>query len=221
MNKKLFLLLLSVFFCVNAAALPIGFVYLKDVDPSIQQDMRYKTSNNFLGRPVTGYQAGICILTHKAALALKTVQQQLKKQNLSLKVYDCYRPQMAVNDFVHWSHDPADQRMKKTYYPNINKRDLFKKGYISARSGHTRGSTVDLTLAQQDGKALDMGTHFDFADKSSHPAYGRLHKNVLAHRALLRHVMQQAGFEPLVTEWWHFTLRKEPFPETYFNFVVR
>lgn len=208
----------------SAFALPSGFVYLKDIDNTILQDIRYFTANNFTAKPVPGYQSASCILTHQAATALHNVQQRLKKQSLGLKVYDCYRPTQAVEAFVQWSQDAQDQKMKKEYYPHVNKKDLFKLGYISSQSGHSRGSTVDLTIVKYDKgqpKELPMGTHFDFLDPASHPAAQNISPTAKKNRMLLSTMMQNAGFKPLSTEWWHFTLANEPFINQYFNFPVR
>lgn len=206
-------------------ALPHKFVYLKDVDPSIIQEMKYITQDNFIGRPIAGYEAAQCILTQPAALALAKVQQALKAKGLSLKVFDCYRPQTAVNDFIKWSKDVSDQKMKAKYYPRVNKADFFTLGYVGAKSGHTRGSTVDLTIvrleANQPPKELAMGTRFDFMDELSHALSEHIQGRPRDNRFLLRHAMQQAGFNPYDTEWWHFTLKNEPFPETYFDFPVK
>lgn len=208
----------------NCFALPNGFVYLKDVDPSIIQDIRYYTNNNFVGHPIAGYDAPQCILTKKAALKLAKIQQKLKLQSLSLKVFDCYRPQMAVNQFISWSKDPLDQKMKSDYYPNVNKEDFFKLDYVAAKSGHTRGSTVDLTIVhlsdEESPIELKMGTHFDYLDPASHPLQPNLSETARRNQLFLRNVMFQAGFKPILTEWWHFTLKDEPYPDTYFNFPV-
>lgn len=210
----------QLFIGVNSIMLPPGFVYLNDIDPTIIQDIRYFTEDNFIGRPITSYHAHRCILTLPAANALKDIQNQLKTQSLSLKVFDCYRPQSAVDDFLTWSQAPNDQKMKPLYYPNVNKADLFKLGYLAAKSAHSRGSTVDLTIVELPSKKeLDMGTHFDFLDESSHTynAQGLALKN----RLFLRDLMEKAYFIPYDKEWWHFTLKEEPFSATYFNFAVK
>ena len=205
--------------------LPIDFVYLKDVAPTIQQDIRYHTNNNFIGKPLPGYENSVCILTKPTADALLHVQQELNKKNLGLKVFDGYRPQMTVDEFVRWSHDVTDQKMKSNYYPNVNKKDFFKLGYVAKKSGHTRGSTVDLTIIDlRTHKELDMGTHFDFMDKLSHPFNHAVTLKQFQNRQLLNTVMAKYGFIPLKendTEWWHFTLKNELFPNTYFNFPNR
>lgn len=203
-------------------ALPANFIYLEDIDPSIKQDVRYFTANNFIGRPVKGYLAPRCILTYSAGLALKRVQDELKPQGLGLKVFDCYRPQMACNDFMIWSKDIADQKTKKDYFPRVNKADFFKVGYVAEKSSHSRGSTVDLTIIRLANQTeLNMGTHFDFMDELSHPSNTLVGKEAYDNRMLLSNLMQKYGFEPILTEWWHFTLKDEPYPEQYFNFVVQ
>ncbi len=209
----------------HAANLPKGFVYLQDVDPSVIQTMKYYSADNFIGRPIKGYVAPKCILTQNTAQALAKLQVRLKSQGLGIKIYDCYRPTMAVNDFINWSRDIKDQRQKNNYYPAVDKADFFKLGYVAEKSGHSRGSTVDLTLvrfdAQHQPTELDMGTHFDFMDETSHPLNNTIHDQAKQHRMLLRTLMAEAGFIPLETEWWHFTLKNEDFPNTYFNFLVQ
>jgi zinc D-Ala-D-Ala dipeptidase len=220
-SRKSFLLL--IFFIANSYAIntPNEFVYLQNFAPSIQQDLRYYSHNNFIGRPIAGYKKPVCILTKYAAAVLLKIQYELAEQGLGLKVFDCYRPQMAVDDFFHWSQDATDQKMKSAYYPHINKAELFKRNYIARRSGHTRGSTVDLTLVDLNtNKPLDMGTPFDFLDPLSHPANRAISREQFKNRILLRSVMLKFGFSPLKTEWWHFTLSNEPYKDTYFNFPV-
>lgn len=206
-----------------------GFVYLKDVDSTIRQDVRYACGNNFVGMPISGYEKPLVILSAPAASALTTAQQKLTKDSdgkLTLLVYDGYRPQRAVDDFVKWSKDLSDIVTKDEYYPNIaHKSDLFDQGYIAKRSGHTRGSTVDLTMAVvEDGKdavqPLDMGSAFDLFDPVSHPLTGQVGPEAKSNRMSLRELMTSHGFKPLETEWWHFTLENEPFPDSYFDFPV-
>lgn len=196
------------------------FVYVTEIIPNIKQDIRYFGNNNFVGRPIIGYKKPVCLLTSEAANALSKVQALLNKQNLSLLVYDCYRPQMAVNDFIQWSQN-ADQTMKSLFYPHIDKRNLFKLNYIARRSGHTRGSTVDLTIVDlENNHILDMGTPFDYLDPLSHPDNRNITKEQFQNRMLLRSLMIKFGFSPIRTEWWHFTLKNEPYKNTYFNFFV-
>lgn len=199
---------------------PDNFVYVTEIIPNIKQDIRYFRNNNFVGRPIIGYKKPVCILTHAAARALLKVQMALNKQNLGLLVYDCYRPQMAVNDFIQWSQN-TDQTMKSLFYPHIDKRNLFKLNYIARRSGHTRGSTVDLTIVDlENNQVRDMGTPFDYLDPLSHPDNRNITKEQFQNRMLLRSLMIKFGFRPIKTEWWHFTLQNEPYKNTYFNFFV-
>ena len=225
------------------ADLPQGFVYLRDVAPTVRQDMRYYGSHNFTGRPIPGYLAPECILTAPAARALAAVQADLAASNLSLVVYDCYRPQRAVHDFVTWGQNPAEQGMKAEFYPRVDKADFVKLGYVADKSSHTRGSTVDLAIVPlppaapapysdsapkvdcttparwRDG-SLDFGTAFDCMDPASHVDATALPPAALRNRALLRGVMLKNGFKGYDKEWWHFTLADEPFPQTYFDFPV-
>ncbi len=230
----------------RAGSLPPNFVYLHQVDPTIIQDIRYYGSHNFIGRRIKGYHAPTCILTKQAALALAKVQRDLRKQSLSLKVYDCYRPQMAVNDFVRWSHDPQAKKMKTEFYPREPKDKLFDRGYIAKRSGHTRGSTVDLTIVplpykqpapykysphaapcyapvaqRYDDGSLDMGTGYDCLDDLSHALTKQVSSQVYKNRMLLRKLMLKYGFKPFDKEWWHFTLANEPYKDHYFNFPIK
>jgi D-alanyl-D-alanine dipeptidase len=212
--------------CLSSAAaqapkLPAGFVYLRDIDPTIIQDMRYAGANNFVGRPLRGYQAAECVVKRKVGALLKSVQEELALQNLSLKMFDCYRPTRAVAHFVRWARDFADNAGKPEFYPDIDKRNLFKQGYIATHSGHSRGSTVDLTLAHADGAELDMGTPFDLFSPRSWPSDASVGSEARANRALLAAVMRRHGFVRYAKEWWHFTLANEPFPHTYFDFPVQ
>lgn len=219
--KRFSILLIALLSGCAHKALPSNFVALSAVAPTVQQDMRYHTSENFVGRPIAGYPNGICVLTKQAADAVLRVQAELHKKGLGLKVFDCYRPQKAVNDFVVWSKDVRDQKMKSEYYPRVDKAEFFELGYVAAKSGHTRGSTVDLTVIDlKTGKQLDMGGEFDFMDERSHPTCQTITPEQYRNRMMLRELMLQNKFKPLATEWWHFTLEKEPFPDTYFNFEV-
>ncbi|WP_243360128.1 M15 family metallopeptidase [Fundidesulfovibrio terrae] len=225
--------------------LPRGFVSLREVAPEIVQDMRYHGWHNFLGRPVKGYDAPECILTIDTAKALKAVQDELSASGLGLKVYDCYRPKRAVEDFWVWSKNPDDQQAKAEFYPNVDKKDFFDLGYVAKKSGHSRGSTVDLTIVNlpyKEGEAftpgqelvpctasfdwrfkdgsLDMGTGFDCMDELSHSLSTAIPMVAQENRMLLRKIMEKHGFSPYEQEWWHFTLKKEPFPDTYFDFPV-
>lgn len=220
--KQLFYLLILSSYIVNAQKLPKGFSYINDISPSIQQELRYCSNNNFIGTSINGYQESKLIITTVAANALKKVQNELVKKGLSLKVFDAYRPQTAVNHFVKWARVIDDTLKKQEYYPTINKRHLFKKGYISSRSGHSRGSTVDLTIVNiKTNKELDMGSPFDFFGVSSHVAYPKLTNDQKKNRQLLQTIMNKNNFRSYSKEWWHFTLRHEPFPKTYFSFPVK
>jgi D-alanyl-D-alanine dipeptidase len=227
------------------ASLDPDFVSLHEVDPSIIQEIRYATDHNFIGRPIKGYLSPKCMLSRKAALALSQVQKELLTYSLSLKVYDCYRPQRAVNDFVEWAKDLSDLKMKKEFYPGVDKSDLFKDGYIAEKSGHSRGSTVDLTIVSlplaseakyNEGvtlkecylpvqtrftdNSLDMGTGFDCFDPLAHTANSEIGNAQKKNRLLLKSVMEKFGFKNLAEEWWHFTLRDEPYPDRYFDFEI-
>jgi D-alanyl-D-alanine dipeptidase len=225
----LFCLLLFAAFAFPAAArcetLPAGFVYVDEVVPGIQVELRYYSDYNFVGKRVDGYVAPRCILTREATEALKGVQKDLNVFGLGLKVYDGYRPQRSVDHFVRWGKDPGDTRMKKDFYPNVEKSQVFKEGYIAEKSGHSRGSTVDLTIVALGAKAsdqgLDMGTAFDYFGQQSWPDNAEVGADARAHRMLLKLVMEKHGFKPYDKEWWHFTLKNEPYPETYFDFPVQ
>jgi zinc D-Ala-D-Ala dipeptidase len=225
--RKTCWLALFVFVLMNSIAsmasppLPDGFVYLEEVVPSIRLEMRYFSDNNFTGRPVDGYLKPRCIVTKEAAAALKGVQDELSPFGLGIKVFDAYRPQRAVDNFVRWAADLNDTILKPRYYPDVAKQDLFKEGYIAAKSSHSRGSTVDLTIIElSSGAELDMGSSFDFFGPISWPGSALVPPPKLAHRLLLRTLMMKYGFNPYAQEWWHFTLAGEPYPETYFDFPV-
>lgn len=206
----------------NAGPLHRGFAYVNGVIPNALYDVRYYSSNNFVGKRIDGYEAPRVVLTMQATLALADVQAELEGFGLSLKIFDGYRPQRAVNHFVRWAKDLKDTKMKKAFYPNVNKKNLFRDGYIASKSGHSRGSTVDLTIVDmKTGKELDMGTPFDYFDPRSWPKRADMSTKVRANRALLRSVMERHGFKPYEQEWWHFTLKNEPFPKTYFDFPVK
>jgi zinc D-Ala-D-Ala dipeptidase len=201
---------------------PSGFVDTAAVVDGLTLDMRYFGNNNFVGERIDGYEHARCLLSAQAALALAAVQSSLAARGLGLKVFDCYRPQRAVAHFVRWAQKVDDVRRKSQFYPDVDKRDLFKDGYISERSGHSRGSTVDLTLVRRaDGRELDMGSPFDFFSPKSWPTDRSVSSEAQKNRALLAEAMAAGGFRPYDKEWWHFTLVNEPFPETYFDFPVR
>jgi D-alanyl-D-alanine dipeptidase len=224
---------------------PAGFVALSDVDPTILQDIRYATPHNFVGRPIDGYLEPLCILTRAAAQALHQVQLAARALGYTLKMYDCYRPQRAVDEFVAWAKRLDDQTMKAEFYPDVPKADLFADGYIGAPTAHSRGSTMDLTLVALPPRSqppfvpgqplvactapvaqrfpdntIDMGTGFDCFDSLAHTADPRVTGTPKANRLLLRDLMAGAGFANYPYEWWHYSLTHEPFPSTYFNFPV-
>ena len=217
--KILFLLLFC--FGLTSAQLPKEFVYVKDVIPTIKVELRYFSSNNFLGKPVEGYKREVAILTVQAAEALKNAQDELKQYNLSIMIYDSYRPQTAVNHFVRWAKNLHDTINKQTYYPAVKKQHLFQEGYISSQSGHSRGSTMDITLVDINTcEPLDMGSPYDFFGPESWIANLELTTQQRANRLLLQTIMLKHGFKFYTKEWWHFTLRNEPFPDIYFDFPV-
>lgn len=205
--------------------LPQGFIYLEEFIPNITVDLRYYSDHNFVGQRINGYLAPKAILTGKAAKALKAVQQELNASGLGLKIYDAYRPQQAVNHFIRWAKDLKDTKTKAEFYPDVAKKNLFKEGYIDAKSTHSRGSTLDLTIihlaASPPDNELDMGTPFDFFSPKSWLASRAVTIQQRANRLLLYRVMKKHGFKYSNKEWWHFTLRNEPYPKTYFDFPVR
>jgi zinc D-Ala-D-Ala dipeptidase len=200
---------------------PAAFVDAAAVVPGLVAEMRYAGTHNFVGRRIDGYAAANCLLTRPAADALAEVARDLAPRGLVIKVFDCYRPARAVANFVRWAHDLNDTAGKAEFYPNVDKRTVFHDGYISSRSGHSRGSTLDLTLARTGDGELDMGTPFDFFSPLSSPAAIGVSAEAKANRALLATAMRRRGFRPYIKEWWHFTLAAEPFPKTYFDFPVQ
>ncbi|MFF5343017.1 M15 family metallopeptidase [Streptomyces althioticus] len=224
---------------------PRDFVALHSVDPTILHEIRYVTPHNFVGERIDGYRQPLCILTRPAAEALRTAQRRLLPQGYSLKVYDCYRPQRAVDHFVRWAEDLGDQTMKAEFYPNVDKTRLFADGYIAEKSGHSRGSTVDLTLVKLPARparpyrpgepltpcfapkderfpdnSLDMGTGYDCFDTLSHTLDPRITGEQRANRMLLKNTLEDLGFVNLAEEWWHYTFKPEAYPDTYFDFPV-
>lgn len=205
------------------APVPAGFVDAVAVVDGLVVDIRYFGTDNFVGEKIDGYERPRCLLSAQAARALAAVQRGLAARGLGLKVFDCYRPVRAVAHFVRWARRIEDNPKRKAeYYPDIDKRDLFKLGYIAARSGHSRGSTVDLTLVRRaDNTQLDMGTPYDFSGRQSWVADKSVSVEAQKNRALFAAAMARGGFRPYHKEWWHFTLANEPFPDTYFDFPVR
>ncbi|MDR0296856.1 MAG: M15 family metallopeptidase [Rickettsia sp.] len=244
--KYIFISLLLITFTVHpsfAAKLPENFVYLKDINPTIIENLRYYSSKNFCGKVIDGYKANRVILTKPAAEALSEVQKELLANGYSLVIYDAYRPQRTVNYFIEWAKDLSDQTTKSDYYPNVNKDDLFILGYIAKKSDHTRGSTVDLTIIKSsdvlhdititkrkltDGRSIsflddgtvEMGSSFDLFDVASHHDSNVITPEYLAQRGYLRAIMKKHGFNEYNKEWWHYTLNNEPFPNTYFDFEI-
>ncbi|MDH3323612.1 MAG: M15 family metallopeptidase [Flavobacteriaceae bacterium] len=197
------------------------FVNLKEIMPDLRSDLRYYGSHNFVGKPIDGYNAPVLLLTKEAAHALKKVQDELKKIGFGLLIYDAYRPQRAVDHFVRWAQDEEDTTMKVEFYPNIDKKDIFAKGYISPKSGHSRGSTVDLTIVSLKTRhILNMGSPYDLFDEISSIENKNITQNQQALRLLLKRRMEKHGFKSYPKEWWHFTLKNEPYPSTYFDFPV-
>ena len=198
-----------------------GFVKLAEAVPDVILEIRYYSTYNFVGARIDGYEAPVAMLTKEAAAALKEVSDELITKGYRLKIYDAYRPQRAVDHFARWAEDLKDTKMKRYFYPDLDKSVLFDQGYIDYKSGHSRGSTLDLTLFNmKTEKEVDMGGTFDFFGVQSHPDYKEITKRQYKNRMILRKAMTSHGFRPLSTEWWHFTLNNEPYPDTYFNFPV-
>lgn len=198
-----------------------NFVVLADFVPSIIQEIRYHSTYNFIGDRIDGYEEPIALCTRECARAVRGAANELFVRGYRLKVFDAYRPMSAVKHFVLWGIEDTDQRMKQYFYPDIEKMDTFKLGYIAARSSHSRGSTVDLTLFNMaTGREVDMGSPFDLFGEVSHPSYRGITDEQYENRMILQQAMVRNGFEPYDCEWWHFTLRDEPYPDRMFNFPV-
>lgn len=214
----------SISFCAENVQLSddaSGFVLLTDVVPDVILEIRYFSTYNFVGERVDGYEEPVALITKEAGAALKRASDALLEQGYRLKIYDAYRPQKAVAHFVRWAERLDDVRMKPYFYPELNKNVLFEQGYIAEHSGHSRGSTVDLTLFDmKTGKEVDMGGTFDYFGLRSHPDFDDVTREQYRNRMILREAMLNAGFKPIKEEWWHFTLKDEPYPETYFTFPV-
>lgn len=254
MKQKITLLIISsclvhcnISIAMSPEARAKGFVYLHQIDPTIIASLRYCTSENFVSAPVEGYKKPVVMMTEQAAQALKKVQEEVKKDGYSLVVYDAYRPQRAVNHFMQWADEVKDQAKKSQYYPRIDKEKVFELGYVDKKSGHSRGSTVDLTLKKDneplheirkkeriltdgfkilflDDGTLDMGSSFDLFDTASHYTNDLIDPVCKERRAYLKNVMEKHGFKGWRDEWWHFTLKNEPYPadkdESYFDFPI-
>jgi len=218
---RIFIIVLCAFYYIFLNNnLEDGFVYLNDIDDSIIVDLKYYSSENFTGRLVDGYLANKAILTNEAGIALSNAQKDFNKLGYSLILYDAYRPQSAVDFFVRWSTNLNDTLFKNLYYPDIKKSNLFKLGYIAYKSGHSRGSTIDVSLVDiTTNKEIDMGTIFDYFGIESHTFYDNLTENQKANRLLLYEIMSNNGFQNYSKEWWHYTLKNEPF-QKYFDFLI-
>lgn len=243
MSPYIYITFFLMLFHSTSPSLPEGFVYIHDIDPSIKVNLKYLNSDNFLGYPIPGYYLNKSIMTIQCAEALKKAQTIFKSKGYSILIYDSYRPQTAVNEFVSWITTSEDQRRKMQHYPRVDKKDLIQKGYVADKSGHSKGSTVDLTIFKiganistmskyevrnfngielpfLDDGTLDMGTSFDLMDEASHGVNNVVFEEHNVNRNLLKNVMESVGFMVLPEEWWHFTLKDEPFPDTYFDFPV-
>jgi len=230
----------------SSESLPSGFVYLHDIIPDIQVSLRYASEENFMGCVVNGYFSNVSIITKAAALGLQQAQKLAKENGYELVIYDSYRPQKSVDHFIKWSDDPNDPQTKKDhYYPRTNKADAFNLGYIARKSGHTRGSTIDLTIIPigkrvlnplvaikrtlndnstilfLDDGTVDMGSSFDLFDEASYTNSTLINENHQQMRMLFKNIMEKVGFINYQKEWWHYTLKNEPFPDTYFDFDIK
>lgn len=198
-----------------------GFVSVTDVIPDAMLDIRYYSTYNFVGERIDGYEQPVALISKEAANALKNAADKLREQGYRIKIYDAYRPQSAVDHFVSWANDLSDTKMKEYFYPELDKSSLFDLGYIAYQSGHSRGCTVDLTLFDmKTGNDLDMGGNFDYFGERSHTDYSGLTDEQRENRYILKDAMTGSGFDSFASEWWHFSLLDEPYPNTYFNFPV-
>ena len=240
MKKNIYLALILFSGDILFAQSTSSFIDIKDISESIITEIRYATQYNFVGRRVDGYEAPKCFLTRSASEALVRVQDKLEKQSYSLKIFDCYRPQQAVDHFVRWAESSEADSTKKYYFPNVPSDELFEQGYIAHRSGHSRGSTVDLTIVRLPyliperfkyscidpdgykyrGSELNMGTSYDCFDEKSHTLNSEMNNTVLKNRRMLVQVMEEEGFVNYSKEWWHFTYKPEEFPDTYFDVII-
>ncbi len=221
--RAMFFTVFILVFSMPSSGFPYSaFADVSKLIPDLVVDLRYLGTANFVGAKIDGYEKPVCYLTKSAAEALAHVQRDLAPKGFGLKVFDCYRPARAVAHFARWAKAIDDTRTKKDFYPELDKRNLFRDGYLATRSGHSRGSTVDLTLVTlSDRKDVDMGTPFDFFSARSWPSDRSVSADAQANRRILSAAMRKRGFLPHSKEWWHFTLAKEPFPDSYFDFPVR
>ena len=219
---RIFIIIILIFYSTSFNNnLEAGFVYLNDIDDSIVVNLKYYSSENFTGQFVEGYHSNNAILTKESALALSNAQDDFNKLGYSLILYDAYRPQRAVNFFVQWSKNLNDTINKRVYYPNIKKSELFELGYIAYKSGHSRGSTVDVSLVEiSTNKLLDMGTVFDYFGVESHTFFDDISEKQKSNRLILYEIMSNNGFKNYSKEWWHFTLKNEPY-QKYFDFLIK
>jgi len=198
-----------------------GFLFLDEALPGIRWDAKYATWDNFTGKPVDGYEVNRIVGTHELADALRAVQEKARGLGYGLLLWDGYRPQRAVNRFLQWAEEPEDGRTKAKHYPNIRRSDMFRMGYVAARSSHSRGGAVDLTLYRLDtGDLVPMGGDFDLMDARSHHDAAGIAEAEAENRRLLRRIMESSGFVSYEYEWWHYSLKHEPYPDTYFDFPV-
>ena len=224
MKKLLLIMLLLIGFATASAAEQISsdksdFLPVSAVIYDAAYDIRYYSANNFTGNRINGYKAPVAYMTKEALNALSAAADDLRKQGYRLLIWDTYRPQKAVDNFVEWINNPNDAG-DKTFYPDLQKSDLLAGSYIAEKSGHTRGSTVDLTIIKKDGSFVDMGGTFDLFSEISHPDYKKLTREQKKNRKILHNAMIKAGFKGIDSEWWHYTLKNEPYPDTYFDFDV-
>ena len=223
--KRILLTIFTIIFLGNAAYTSqisydkSDFAPVYTVIDDAAYDIRYYSSNNFTGNKIKGYNAPVAYMTKEALAALKIAAEDLRNQGYRLLIWDTYRPQKAVYNFVEWINNPADNG-DKSFYPELKKSDLLKGQYIMEKSGHTRGSTIDLTIIKKDGSFVDMGGTFDLFSEISHPDYKKLTRAQKKNRKILHDAMIKAGFKGIDSEWWHFTLVNEPYPGTYFDFDV-
>jgi len=221
-SSKIILSLVLFSASLKAQDMPDGFVYVDEVIPDIVYEIRYAGAHNFVGKPITGYENAQAILSKPAANALANVQKELIQKDFMLKIFDVYRPQRAVNQFMEWARDKDDTLMKQEFYPDIAKKNLFQLGYIATRSGHSRGSTVDLTMINvSDCENVDMGGSYDFFGEISHHNTTQISEQQKKNREILRLTMRKYGFRSYSEEWWHYTYDMEPYPATYFDFPVK
>lgn len=201
--------------------MPESFVLVSDVVPDVIQEIRYYSTYNFVGERIDAYNAPVAILSKEAAVALKKASEDFKAQGFYIKIFDTYRPQSSVDHFIRWSQDQNNVKMKPFFYPDVNKEDLFKLGYVAEKSSHSRGSTLDITIVDaKTGKEVDMGSPFDLFNEISHHNSNKITSEQQQNREIIKNTMERNGFKSYPTEWWHYTLQNEPYPDTYFDFSV-